>query len=651
MGDSVRFRLNLTDESGRQEVLFDEVVTYDGLPEHLNPQYARLDLSAHAGRDVRLSFETRSLAPGHRAYALWGSPEIHRARQMGDRPNVILIAVDTLRADYLSGYGSKYVSTPAMDTLAGDGVRFEQAIAQSNWTVPSFYALFSGSSAHDLGEFPDERPEAMLAERFQEAGWATGAILYKPALYDRGYARGFDSFFNVPRWVVRGDQNIDRALEWLRRNRDRRFFLFLHLDDPHQPFCQPMEFVGAEAQKGLAQNNLSLPLNVYDRDIATIDPVNPKAVVPKNRYCASCKDQGVLKPPIKELARTLYADSTMYADHEIGRFIAALKREGLYDDAVIALMADHGETLWEHKEQYAHAGPNLYDELIHVPLIVKPPKNEDFAKGESIPAQVRLYDLRPTLLELAGIPVDPVLSDAQTLLPALYPNGASHFKDRPAFSGNTAEGMLALRHQGWKYIRNYPVGVGRYLMQEELYNLSNDPDEKDNLLDRNPAILADMQQAMDELLVTGLLGPTVVVTGGDSITGSYRVTLEWSNSARPSGFNFLKARQIGIYGGKEWDFTGLEPRPLLLLAPFQTTAQKVKITFESLDDAFETREYEIESKDFVPYQPGLMDELLQQREVSVQVIAGLPRQRMSHSHSSATDDQLIEVLRQLGYLQ
>ena len=424
---------------------------------------ASVDLSAYAGQRARLVFETS--APGPGVHPVWGHPTLEAVRAPAERVeprHVILIAVDTLRADRLGAYGYPRPTSPNLDALSRDAVRFENTIAQANWTCPSFASLFTGVSVSRHGvyghSFESPLPEAFdtLAERFRAAGWVTEAIAFKTPLYRGGYDQGYDRALIVPRREVRAAENVERALAWMDRADGDRQFLFLHFNDPHQPFMQPEPF---DSRFG---------------HLVEGDPVQLPWYVPSG-------SDAPLTPALRAHASDLYDGAIAYVDQQIGIFLDALRERSLYDDALIVFVSDHGEELWEHGH-FGHAGRHLYDELVRVPLLIKPPRGS--FEPTTVSEQVRGFDLMPTMLELSGIAVpDAEALEASSLVGLMRGDGAS----RPAFV-ESSRSTLALRAQGYKYVLSHGLRI-----EEQLFDLGADPGELTDLAEREPERLAAMR--------------------------------------------------------------------------------------------------------------------------------------------------------------
>src|SRR5437588_6961478 len=281
--------------------------------------------------------------------------------------NVILITIDTVRADHLSCYGYKSIQIPTLDALAHDGIVFDRAIAQVPLTWPSHTVILTGTypfqnGVQDFTGQPLAPQFRSVAQAFKERGYATGAVVSTFVL-DRswGLARGFDFYddaFTASAFAQKdiglverkAAESVSHAIHWLQNSRKRPFFFWLHLYDPHSPY----------------------------------DPPEPY----RNEY----KDR-------------LYDGEIAYADHELGRLISWLRTKHLYDSSLIVFASDHGESLGEHGER--EHGFFIYNSTTRIPLIVKPPAGSRIRPGH-VQAAVESISIAPTLLRLAGIhdPID-----------------------------------------------------------------------------------------------------------------------------------------------------------------------------------------------------------------------------------------------------
>ncbi len=345
---------------------------------------------------------------------------------------IIVISIDTLRADHLPAYGYQKVRTPAIDRLAQDGVVFERAYSHATQTLPAHASLLSGRLPFETGVrdtlgFAVRPGERLLPQMLRERGYATGGIVSAYVLRkDTGIDRGFEFFDDEmpPSSPERAAGQVQRdgadseiiAEHWLDAVGSSRVFLFLHLYEPHKPYAPPARF--AEYAP-------------YDGEIA-------------------------------------------YADEIVGRLVRYLKTHQLYDRSTIVLLSDHGEGLGDHGEQ--EHGLFVYEEAIHVPLLVK--QAGGAGAGRRVSDPVQQVDLVPTLLDLAKAPVPGNLR-GRSLKPLL--DGTGHLPEPTIYS----EAMYARYHFGWSEVTTLTDGRYRYINapREELYDLQLDPLERENLAD------------------------------------------------------------------------------------------------------------------------------------------------------------------------
>ena len=386
----VRFRLSLKSPRGMTK-LFQETLSYRQRDRWWD---RRIDLSRWSGSDVRLTFETEAVQPPatprgrtQNVHTLWGSPVLHSIESGSDRPNLILISIDCLRADHVGTYGYPKPTTPFIDEFAEDSVVYRRAVSTSSWTIPSHMSMFTGLTPmlHGVNDSPDnfwagnarKLPSSVpyLAEILEREGYDTaGVVSSSPMSPTYGFERGFGVYRLHP---SRAGGVVDSALEFVRRARGQRQFLFVHLIDPHWPYLPMLEF------------------RQYAEEF--IDRFGPRpSDISELLRRHSGKANGA-KPNDAKYVTTLYDAATAYVDRELNRFFEELKKMELYDGSLIVLTSDHGEAFYDHGA-WGHA-KTLYEELIHVPLIVKWPGNSPKGDVETL---VTLVDLFPTLLEASG---------------------------------------------------------------------------------------------------------------------------------------------------------------------------------------------------------------------------------------------------------
>ncbi len=367
--------------------------------------------------------------------------------------NVLLITLDTIRADRLGAYGFEGIDTPIIDSLAARGVTFTRAYSPTPLTLPAHTSIFSGTfppyhGVRDNGAFAVPAELTLMAEVFQANGFATAAFVGAFVLDSRfGLDQGFESYFDdfeLPRQNIIGlgtvqrpaEEVIDAALEWLEGEGSSPFFLWVHLYDPHTPYAPPEPY--------------------------------------RSEYAG--------KPYLGEIA---------YTDAQIGRLLEGLSGRGVADDTFVVVVGDHGESLGEHGE--IEHGFFVYEESIHVPLIISLP----FAQLHGVRRSqlVSLVDIMPTVLEMSGLDLPPALQGLSLV---------------PLFSGQPddwrqyvyAETFYPRYHFGWSELQT--VQDERYKLilspEPELYDLLEDPDESNNLAGDRVSIFATLERQAEAMI-------------------------------------------------------------------------------------------------------------------------------------------------------
>jgi len=367
------------------------------------------------------------------------------------RPDVFLITIDTLRADHVHCYGYDRIRTPALDLLAEQGIRFNQAFTPSPITNSSHTSIMTGllPSSHGVNDFgvPLATIYPTLAELLTKGGYRTaafiGAVILDSKNLAPGLDRGFEFYDNFPelptttsRWgrlERRGMEVEQRAESWLNTHPAGAHFVWVHLYDPHDPY----------------------------------EPPPPYSEVYKDR---------------------LYDGEIAYADSALGRFLAYLKKLGWYEGAMIVVVGDHGEGLGEHHED-TH-GIFLYDSTTRVPLIVKLPNRRE--AGRTVEGQVRTTDIMPTILKLLGIAA-PANLDGDSLEPFLDGIEAT---PRTVFG----ETNYPLRF-GWAPLRSVRMEGFKFVEapKPELYDLRADPGESLNHYEPWNGTVQSLRRALAEL--------------------------------------------------------------------------------------------------------------------------------------------------------
>lgn len=398
----------------------------------------------------------RALRPASRllvaALAL-ATPACRREPPPPPSASVVLILVDTLRADHLGLHGYPRPTSPAIDRIAAESLVFRQARSVAPWTNPTIASIFSGRRPTAIFEPAEHRqavvkqlpPELpLLAEKLLGAGLRTAALVDHPGISPGlGFARGFETFTRLfERSDSRGWGSTDgnvvvaAAEEQIARFGRERFFLYLHLVYPHRPYSPPPPF---DTMFGVITDKTARPwrdamINAYDAEIRLTDEV-------------------------------------------VERVLAALDRHGRLDDAWVIVTSDHGEGFWEHGRD--EHGNSLFDELLHVPLIVRPPNGSGVAP-RAIETPVSLLDLHSTVLEAAA---------GDRLAPRRRGEGRSLLRFLDARATDLADDVVsqqqhtgdlhasAIVRDAWKLIARGDPNA----KHARLFDLARDPGEREDL--------------------------------------------------------------------------------------------------------------------------------------------------------------------------
>jgi arylsulfatase A-like enzyme/Flp pilus assembly protein TadD len=382
---------------------------------------------------------------------------LYAAAQTPAKPalNVVLITIDTLRADHLGCYGYKQIKTPNIDALAADGTRFDRAFAVVPVTLPSHTSILTGtypmlSGMHDFSGNKLSPLQPTLASVLKQAGYQTGAVIAAAVLDSRfGLNQGFDFYYDHFEFSRLDEANLDEmerpgnvvadvTLDWLAKNSQKKFFLWMHLYDPHAPY-QPHE------------------------------------------------------PYSREYAAQPYDGAIAFADEQVGRLLRFLKEKGIYRNTVIVLCGDHGESLGEHGEK-TH-GFFIYNATMHVPLIIKLPEKP--AAGV-VDDPVSLVDLMPTVLHAVGVNV-PSQVQGRSLLPELSSGSDAQAERDRVLYGET---FLPRIHFNWSELRGSENTKYHFIdaPRPELYDLAKDPGELHNLFTEKSAVADEMRAKLAGLI-------------------------------------------------------------------------------------------------------------------------------------------------------
>lgn len=383
-----------------------------------------------------------------------------------EQPSIVLITLDTLRADHLGCYGYTRARTPNLDSFAGSALRFDNTFSTINTTLASHAAMMTGKHPQALGvprnSFPLSPDIPTIAELLGSNGYRTAAFVSCSALTSRmGLARGFETYdetFDLSaadQEQRRAESTTAAALRWLERNSNRPFFLWVHYFDPHFPYEPPAPFdtMYDNGYQGPADGSMDYLEKLW---------------------------QNRLSPARADLQRLvdLYDGEIAYLDHCLGPLLDELGRPGLKERTLVAVTADHGEHLTERRLKFYH-GNYVYQPSIRVPLLIRFPGVA--ARTGTVSETVQTIDLFHTLLGAAGVQAKN-RGRSQDLSGPLVPRPAFAEASRPwnvedsnpSQYQNLQKASMVVRYP-WKLV------VTPWRRQVELYNLQQDPAERNNL--------------------------------------------------------------------------------------------------------------------------------------------------------------------------
>ncbi len=365
------------------------------------------------------------------------------------RPNIILISLDTLRADHLSLYGYERRTSPHLENIARDSIVFERAIAQSSSTTPSHRSLFQS-------RVPSQTSKRMpvLAEILGNEGFATAAFTGGGNVSAKfGFGRGFDVYFEASKGQVSFPEVYPEFERWLRDSRERPFFVFLHSYDIHHPYTAPPPY----------------ELLFCDGIESEIDGRESGVILNKLRRAQNQRDftgEVVLTDMDKERIIALYDGGIAHADSYLRRIRTLLEELRTWDNTILIILSDHGEEFWEHGSVlHSHT---LYQELLAVPLLIRLPGGR--FGGQRIAPSVRLLDVAPTLLDLLDIPKS-AGHQGTSLMTVMSKQPTTE----PPIAVSEIASFRSVLQWPWKVITDRKTGA------MQLYHLDQDPLEQQDL--------------------------------------------------------------------------------------------------------------------------------------------------------------------------
>jgi choline-sulfatase len=486
-GSAARVRVDVVDEGGDRRTILDERVGA-GRPRALR---LRTDLSANSARMVQLDFSFRPAEGSSGGGEIeWQQLRIDAARSeppawnasLRDRYNVLLIVMDSLRADHTAPYGDRDAHTPWLARLAKQGVTFDNARSSSSWTRPSIATLFTSlqPSSHGVLTFADGLADSLpyLPEILQQSGYRTLAVVNNAMVAsDFGFARGFDRMSQL--YPMDSEEALAARRDpeslagfvwsryiaaWLRDAASRPFFIYLHEVDPHSPYEPPEPYASLHdfGYDGDAQSTL-MGLRALRQEPDSFD----------------ARD-------IRHL-RSQYRGEIAFMDRYLGWVVDRLEALDLARSTLVIVASDHGEEFWDHRS-VGH-GHSVYEELLRVPLVMR--LEGVLPAGRRVQTDVGLVDLAPTLLDLLGLEA-PARMRGESLLP--YIAAADDYRPLRASFARANRSWESLSYGRWKLI----LDRSQDDLQPALFDLEEDPREQHDRAHERPVIVGALTQMLRE---------------------------------------------------------------------------------------------------------------------------------------------------------
>ncbi len=402
---------------------------------------------------------------------------------------IVFIAIDTLRADHLSCYGYQRPTSPNIDKLAQEGVLFSNAFAPGIPTTPAYTVMYTGLHPMTTGIITHAAPDKdqylnpkipVLPEILRGKGYTTAAVdnLYNIKNY---FTRGYDYYMN-PRYLqlITADTINEMAIPWIKQNKNKDFFLFLHYWDPHSPYLPPQRY-----------RNLYYPGDPYDPDNHSMDPVKKQLVYPFYKVW----HYDLLKNPTDINYLSAQYDSEInYVDEKIAEILYTLEEIGIVEDTLIILTSDHGENMTEHELYFGHTG--VYETIIHIPLILRWPGK--FPQGKKIKTMVQHTDYAPTILDILKVSSGKQM-EGKSLLPLIEDKTQQGYQEIYTSECHW-RAVRAVRTKEWKLIKAVDKGKIYEMPDRELYNLKTDPGETCNLAQEEREVADELDFKMQKWL-------------------------------------------------------------------------------------------------------------------------------------------------------
>ncbi|RLE00696.1 MAG: hypothetical protein DRJ11_11240 [Candidatus Aminicenantes bacterium] len=506
--EEVLYKLTI-EVDNKEKVLFEDQLTIN--PQETSSYLNRkiINLTSYGGKKVRLRFITsrmsfspdkETIKPGL-LLSYWENPTLYKSTHLSSNnssPNVILISLDTLRADHLSCYGYPRQTTPNLEKLCSEAVLFANVFSTTSWTLPAHVSLLTGlDNRHHLVSKKNPYIETnliTLADFLRNNGYKTIAITGGGLVSARfGFAKGFESYIeykNSHKWKASARLLFADFSQWLNKNKCKKFFAFLHTYQTHEPYFSPEPF------NSMFFEGKKMPWKKANMQKLLFSPNHPdefKALTPEQR----------------ENIIALYDGEIRFTDEKLIKpLINLLKSLKIYENTMIIFTSDHGEEFFERRA-WLH-GHSLYNELIHVPLIIKFPNMK--YKNLRVTEVGRVTDIMPTILEVIGLDYNDNELDGKSLLSLLK----GKKEDRISISDLEAihyppelPSRIAVYQRPFKFIINNNFNLPPEHFQPappptakfELYNIEKDPEEKQNIAQYHPKLVRQFIRLINKLYI------------------------------------------------------------------------------------------------------------------------------------------------------
>ena len=397
--------------------------------------------------------------------------------------NVLLIGIDTVRADHLSAYGYERPTTPNLAALAAEGVLFSSARSQAPWTLPSFSSILTSlyPSAHGAGRgghdewTPIDPGSTSIAEVLARLGWETQGIVANGLISPHyGLDQGFDGYRFA--WAMESvERDTPEVMSWIDSHQHTPWLLFWHAMDPHLPYVVDQEFQDAFVDPDYdgqfeSRGRMNVPFQVLDpregRRWYTHEgpPPMPQITPADARYISDAYDA--------ELAEL---------DRAVGQVLDALRASGQWERTIVAFVSDHGEGLGDH--DHYHHGYTLFEDQVHIPMLLRIPGEE----ARTIERPVASIDLAPTILGALGLPQHEEFQGVDRLAPDA-PDDDAYFMEYPTYDSSAQKAWVKGR---FKYLHD------PWFRTEALYDLISDPGERSDVAGAHPEVVLEARAAMD----------------------------------------------------------------------------------------------------------------------------------------------------------